>query len=178
MQTHNRPILPDVLEPNLRAVFCGTAPGTRSAQDRAYYAHPGNHFWRALFETGLTPRLLQPTEFPRVLALGIGLTDVAKHHFGSDAELPHDAFDPDALRRKLDKFKPRIVAFTSKHAAEAGSGLASRKLGYGEQNFRLASSRVFVLPSPSGQARRFWSIEPWRELAAAARNQRNQNSSP
>jgi hypothetical protein len=26
---------------------------------------------------------------------------------------------------------------------------------------------VFVLPSPSGQARKFWDIRPWRELAKA-----------
>ena len=33
-------VLPDVLAPDLHVVFCGTAPGTRSARDGAYYAHP------------------------------------------------------------------------------------------------------------------------------------------
>ena len=41
-------ILPDVLQPGLALVFCGTAAGKRSAAERAYYAHPGNMFWRAL----------------------------------------------------------------------------------------------------------------------------------
>ncbi|HEX5352447.1 MAG TPA: mismatch-specific DNA-glycosylase [Rhodanobacteraceae bacterium] len=162
------PILPDVLAPGLRLVFCGTAPGTRSAREGAYYAHPGNYFWRTLFETGLTPQRLTPLEFPRVLDFGIGLTDVAKHHFGSDAELPGAAFDAAALRRKLVRYRPRIIAFTSKNAARAGLGLAARGLEYGEQAMSIAHSRVFVLPSPSGQARGFWSIEPWRVLAAAA----------
>lgn len=162
-------ILPDLLAPGLQVVFCGTAPGTRSAQAGAYYAHPGNHFWRALFETGLTPRLLAPAGFREVLRHGIGLTDVAKHHFGSDAELPREAFDAVSLRRKLARYRPRIVAFTSKNAARAGLALGSRNLDYGEQTTTLAQTRVFVLPSPSGQARGFWDITPWRELARAVR---------
>lgn len=160
-------ILPDVLAPGLRVVFCGTAPGTRSARDGAYYAHPGNHFWRTLFAVGLTPRLLAPAEFRDVLQFGIGLTDVAKHHFGSDAELPRGAFDAASLQRKLACYRPRIVAFTSKNAARAGLALGSRNPDYGEQAFTLGQSRVIVLTSPSGQARGFWDVEPWRQLAEA-----------
>ena len=167
MTTRNRPILPDVLAPGLQVVFCGTAPGTRSARDGAYYAHPGNHFWRTLFEVGLTPRLFAPSEFPDVLEFGIGLTDVAKHHFGSDAELPGDAFDAATLRRKLTRFRPGIIAFTSKNAACAGLAIAPCKLDYGEQDLQIANARVFVLTSPSGQARGFWDIAPWQQLATA-----------
>jgi G:T/U-mismatch repair DNA glycosylase len=38
-------ILPDVLQPDLKVVFCGTAAGTQSAQAGAYYAGRGNYFW-------------------------------------------------------------------------------------------------------------------------------------
>ena len=167
MVTRNTFILPDVLAPGLRVVFCGTAPGTRSAHDGAYYAHPGNHFWRTLYAVGLTPRLFAPAEFRDVLQFGIGLTDVAKHHFGSDAELPRTAFDAASLRRKVARFQPRIVAFTSKNAARAGIALGPRNLDYGEQSITIAQSRVFVLTSPSGQARGFWDIGTWRALAEA-----------
>lgn len=168
MEARNRFILPDVLAPGLRVVFCGTAPGTRSAREGAYYAHPGNHFWRTLFAVGLTPRLLAPAEFREALQFGIGLTDVAKHHFGSDAELPRAAFDAASLHRKLARFQPDIVAFTSKNAARAGLGIGSRDLPYGPQDVRIAHSRVFVLTSPSGQARGFWDVGPWRGLARLA----------
>src|SRR6185437_16565825 len=117
MTSRTRTILPDVLAPGLRVVFCGTAAGTRSAREGAYYAHPGNYFWRTLFETGLTPRKLSPQEFPRVPEFGIGLTDLAKRHFGAAHELPRDAFDAVSLRRKLARYRPCIVAFTSKNAA-------------------------------------------------------------
>lgn len=160
-------VLPDVLRKDLRVVFCGTAAGTRSARERVYYAHPGNYFWRTLFDIGLTPRKLAPQEFREVLKSDIGLTDVAKLHFGADHELPSNAFDAGALQRKLARYQPRIVAFTSKNAARAGSPDDLKIADYGEQPIQIAQSRVFVLPSPSGQARRFWDIAPWRELARA-----------
>ena len=46
-------VLPDLLQSDLRLVFCGTAPGTVSAQRGQYYAHPQNKFWRTLHATGL-----------------------------------------------------------------------------------------------------------------------------
>ena len=88
-------VLPDVLQPGLRLVFCGTAAGTASARARAYYAGPGNRFWEILFETGLTTERLRPSQFREVLRYGIGLTDMVKTASGSDASLPADSFDPD-----------------------------------------------------------------------------------
>jgi TDG/mug DNA glycosylase family protein len=40
---------------------------------------------------------------------------------------------------------------------------------YGWQPERVGATRLFVLPSPSGQATRFWDEGPWRDLAAALR---------
>jgi len=159
-------VLPDVLQPGLALVFCGTAAGKRSAAERAYYAHPGNLFWRALHEAGLTPRLLVPTEFPLLPQFGIGLTDLAKCHSGNDDELPPGAFDAPALHAKIERYAPRLLAFTSKNAARAALGHA---VDYGLQDECIGGTRVFVLPSPSGQARGHWDIGPWRELAAAMR---------
>lgn len=162
MASERAPILPDVLRPGLRLVFCGTAAGRRSAADGAYYAHPGNMFWRALYEIGLTPRRYAPSEFALLPALGIGFTDLAKHHAGNDDQLPADAFDVAALRRKIALNTPAVLAFTSKNAGRAAFGHA---VVYGLQEERMAGSEVFVLPSPSGQARRSWDIAVWRALA-------------
>jgi TDG/mug DNA glycosylase family protein len=155
-------ILPDVLRPGLSLVFCGTAAGRRSADEQAYYAHPGNMFWRALFTAGLTPRLLSPAEYPLLSGYGIGLTDLAKQHAGNDDELPRDAFDLRALRAKIERYIPGVVAFTSKAAARAALGRAA---GYGLQPECIGASRLFVLPSPSGQARGHWDLAPWLALS-------------
>lgn len=154
-------ILPDLLQPGLALVFCGTAAGKRSAAERAYYAHPGNLFWRALFEAGLTRRQLAPAEFPLLSQFGIGLTDLAKRHSGNDDELPRDAFDAPGLIARIERYAPQLLAFTSKNAARAALGHA---VNYGSQEKRIGSTQLFVLPSPSGQARGHWDIGPWRAL--------------
>lgn len=154
-------VLPDLLQPGLALVLCGSAAGKRSAAERAYYAHPGNLFWRALQQARLTPRLLAPAEFPLLPRFGIGLTDLAKRHSGNDDELPPGAFDVAALRAKIERHAPRVIAFTSKHAGRAALG---RAVSHGLQDERFGATRVFVLPSPSGQARGHWDIGPWQAL--------------
>jgi len=161
-----RSLVPDLLAPGLALVFCGTAPSRASAEARAYYARPGNRFWPALHEAGITPRRFHPSEYAGLLDLGIGLTDLCKAHSGNDDELPAGALDAGALRRKIRRYKPAIVAFTSKNAARA---FLAREVDYGWQPERAGTTRLMVLTSPSGQATRFWSLVPWRALAGALR---------
>ncbi len=155
-------ILPDVLAPGLRLVFCGMAAGTRSAQVGAYYAGPGNKFWPVVHRVGLLPRL-QPEQFRRVLEYGVGLTDLAKRQSGRDGVIRIEAGDRRVLREKIERLRPRIVAFVGKRAA--CGFLECRTLDYGWQQAREGESRLFVLPSPSGAANAFWDEAPWVELA-------------
>tara|TARA_A100001037_G_scaffold306136_1_gene349467 strand:+ start:2595 stop:3107 length:513 start_codon:yes stop_codon:yes gene_type:complete len=156
-------VLPDVLQPGLRLVFCGTAAGTASARARAYYAGPGNRFWEILFETGLTTERLRPSQFREVLRYGIGLTDMVKTASGSDASLPADSFDPDRLRDHTLALEPRFLAFNGKRSAKAF--FAASKVDYGLQTTQLGSTSLFVLPSTSGAARGFWEPRYWHDLA-------------
>ncbi len=162
--------VPDVLAHDLDVVFCGTALGRASAQAKAYYANPGNFFWKAIHGVGLTPTLIKPKDYATVTQHGIGLTDLCKTAYGQDAELPEDAFDTDGLRMKIEEYQPRFLAFTSKTGAAAMLGdFTTAGLKYGEQEHRIGDTRLWVLPSPSGQARKFWTITPWQALAAAIR---------
>jgi TDG/mug DNA glycosylase family protein len=144
-------------------VLCGTAPSRVSRQVGAYYATTGNLFWPTLHAVGLTPRRLQPREYEAVLEFGIGLTDLNKTEWGSDAELSADAFDVAGLRRKLKRYAPAAVAFTSKAAAQTFLG---RPVALGRQDEALLGITWFVLASPSGRARNHWSDAPWRDLGA------------
>ncbi|MBI1273920.1 MAG: mismatch-specific DNA-glycosylase [Alphaproteobacteria bacterium] len=160
------PILPDLLAPGLKLVFCGTAPSRASARAQAYYGNPGNFFWDALLQIGLTPRRFQPKEYPALLPLGIGLTDLNKTEVGSDHELSDTAFDCPALFEKIARFGPRALAFTSKNAG--GIFLGSRDIDFGEQPAKIGDTRIFVLPSPSGRARSHWDVRYWKEAAKTA----------
>jgi double-stranded uracil-DNA glycosylase len=157
-------VLPDVLKPELKVVFCGTAPGTASAKARAYYAGPGNAFWSTLHATGLTPVRLAPAEFERLPEFGIGLTDICKLLYGSDEEVGTTEFDVDGLRQKIAAAEPANLAFNGKNAAR---GALERAVEFGPQPEQIGGAAVWVLPSTSGAARRYWDIGPWQELALA-----------
>jgi TDG/mug DNA glycosylase family protein len=158
-----RHVLPDVLEPGLAVIFVGTAAGERSAREGAYYAHPGNKFWRTLFAVGLTPRLLAPAEFRTAPAYGIGFTDLCKTQSGRDHAIRD--YDVAGFVRKIRRAAPGAVAFTSKTGAAKWAGVPTGALVYGLQPARGDFPPVFVLPSPSGAASGHWSIAPWGDLA-------------
>jgi TDG/mug DNA glycosylase family protein len=155
-------VLRDVLTRDLDVVFCGTAAGNESARRKAYYAGPGNSFWATLFRVGLTPQQLEPEQYEHLQCFWLGLTDLAKHTSGSDRDLLASDFDCKGLRKKILKYHPRVLAFTSKRAAEEFLG---REVGYGLLLDRIGDTALFVLPSPSGLAKRYWNERPWRELA-------------
>lgn len=163
--TRSDHILPDRLAPGLRLWFVGTAAGPMSAALGAYYAHPGNRFWRALHETGVTPRLFAPHEFPLLLEMGVGLTDFCKTDWGVDARIAREAFDVDGFRRKVARLKPKALAFTSKTSASLWLGKSTGRISIGRQVTHDGPA-VFVLPSPSGLATSYWSLAPWQDAAA------------
>jgi len=172
-ETTVKALVPDVLAPGLDLVFCGTAPSPVSYRERAYYANPGNSFWRTLHTVGVLPEQLEPKRYAEVLGHGIGLTDLNKTEYGSDHELSPQAMDRDSLRTKLRRYRPAAVAFTSKNAGSLYFGV--KTLLYGRQGTAIVDtlddavlSRItyFVLSSPSGRARSWWNIQPWEEMAA------------
>jgi double-stranded uracil-DNA glycosylase len=158
--------LPDQLRPGLRLVFVGTAASTRSASVGHYYAHPGNCFWRALYEAGITPRRHQPSEFASLLELGIGFTDLSKSGAGMDHQIARQSFDVAGFKAKIQTYHPRTIAFTSKKAAGLFYNRPTSALFLGRQPSMDGFPTVFVLSSPSGAASGHWTLEPWLELAA------------
>lgn len=155
-------LIRDVLAPGLRVVCCGTALGKQSAQVGAYYAGRGNRFWATLHEIGLTPVVLHPDDYMRLLDYGIGLTDICKTRSGSDEEVGPDGFDVPRLIAELERYSPAWIAFNGKNAARAALG---RSVEYGEQPQALGGVPAFVLPSTSGAARGYWDVSMWRDLA-------------
>ena len=157
-------IVPDLLGPALRLVFCGTAPSRVSKERRAYYANPGNRFWRTLHEAGLTPIRLAPAQYPSLLALGIGLTDLNKREWGNDDELTPAGFDVAGFTAKMRRHRPAAIAFTSKTAGGIFLGRDTGTLAYGRQAETLDGIALHVLPSTSGQAVRYFNLAPWAAL--------------
>jgi TDG/mug DNA glycosylase family protein len=162
--------LPDQLQHHLRLVFVGTAASQRSADLGHYYAHPGNRFWRTLHEVGITPRRYAPHEFPALLKLGIGFTDMCKLGAGMDHQALAFPIDIPAFRDKMRRYRPNVIAFTSKRAASLFYGRPTKAVTLGRQPPLEDFPIIFVLPSPSGAASGHWSALPWQELADLIRD--------
>jgi TDG/mug DNA glycosylase family protein len=161
-------VLSDLLQPCLRVILCGTAAGTTSAAERAYYAHRQNKFWKILHETGLTPELLQPHQYRSLLQYRIGLTDLVKAGAGMDRATLPGLTPADRLRliNSIARFRPRFLAFTSK---TAGQKFFGGKKDYGEQLELIGETRIWILPSTSGAANGSWQPEIWHRFADEVR---------
>jgi TDG/mug DNA glycosylase family protein len=114
----------------------------------------------------LTPVRLSPAEFEQLSAFGIGLTDICKVLHGSDQEVGTGEFDVAGLETRIAAVEPANLAFNGKNAARGALG---RRVDYGPQPERIGGAAVWVLPSTSGAARRYWDVGPWRELARACK---------
>lgn len=106
------PPLTDCLAYGLDVVFCGINPGCMSAQRGHHFAHPSNHFWKCLHQSGFTPRLLPPSEdssLPKTF--NIGLTDLVDRPSAEASELSSSerASSVPILLSKLALHRPRFL---------------------------------------------------------------------
>ncbi len=161
----------DVLEENLVLVICGTAIAEHSAKVGSYYAGGGNKFWPTLHTAGITVRCLHSNEYRELLQYRVGLTDLVKKVAGTDNRLTEDDFDLDAFRAKNEGYSPQVVCFNGKKAAEV---YLRKKVNYGLQLDTIGRTQLFVAPSTSGAANRYWDISVWQQLGGKVKRIREQ----
>ncbi|HEY4791046.1 MAG TPA: mismatch-specific DNA-glycosylase [Actinomycetes bacterium] len=133
--------VPDVLGPGLGVLFCGINPGLWSAAVGHHFARPGNRFWKALHQGGLTPRLL---------ALGLGITNLVERATAGAAELgPAELRAGGArLAAKAAAVRPRMVAVLGVGAYR--TAFARPGAAVGPQPDPIGGSAAWLLPNPSG----------------------------
>ena len=142
--------IPDVIGPDLRVLFCGINPGLLSAAIGKHFARPGNRFWPALYASGFTPELLGPYEQERLVDLGLGLSNVVARATAGERELAPEEFREGGrvLAAKVTQYRPRWVAILGIGAYR--KAFERRDAVIGPQREKLADSRLWVLPNPSG----------------------------
>ena len=143
-------VLPDVVAPGLRVLFCGINPGLWSAATGHHFARPGNRFWPALYDAGFTTRRLDPSEQELLLPLGLGLTNVAARATARAEELSPDELLEGGrlLEEKVARLKPAWLAVLGVTAYRGA--FRQRQAQVGLQEERVAGAHVWVLPNPSG----------------------------
>lgn len=142
--------IPDLVAPDLRVLFCGINPGLWSGATGHHFARPGNRFWSALFRSGFTPRLFRPDEQRELLALGLGITNVAALTTAKADELtPQELRDGGrALVERVERYRPRVLAVLGLGAYRTAFGRP--KTVVGRQSETLGDTEIWVLPNPSG----------------------------
>ncbi len=142
--------MPDVVADGLRVLFCGINPGLMTAATGHHFARPGNRFWPALHRSGFTPRLLAPSEQHELLSYGLGITNVVARATARADELTAEEYRQGGreLAVKVARLRPRWLAVLGVTAYRAA--FDDRKAAVGPQVRTIGSSRVWVLPNPSG----------------------------
>jgi TDG/mug DNA glycosylase family protein len=163
--------LPDVIAPGLRVVFCGINPSLYSAAVGHHFARPGNRFWPTLHRAGFTDRLFSPYEDRELVVRGYGITNVVDRATARADELSREQIVAGvaALRRKLGRYRPRILAVLGLGAFRVGFGQPHAACGPSAET--IGTTRVWVLPNPSGLNASFQLpelVRLFRELKVAA----------
>jgi TDG/mug DNA glycosylase family protein len=140
----------DVIAQNLRVLFCGINPGLYTAAVGHHFARPGNRFWRALYESGFTDRLLSAFDERELLQSGYGITNVVARASATADSLTKGeiAAGGRRLAAKVRRYRPQILAVLGLGAYR--NAFNQPKAVVGRQKFKIGKTIVWVLPNPSG----------------------------
>jgi TDG/mug DNA glycosylase family protein len=147
--------LADLVGPDLRVLFCGINPGTRSGELGLHFARPGNRFWKLLSAGGFTESVLLPAEQHILPELGIGITNLVGRVTAAASELTVAELRVGAthLEAKVAVLRPQCVTVLGLQAYRT----AFRRPGatIGPQPELIAGARLWLLPNPSGLQARY-----------------------
>ena len=162
--------LEDLVRPGLRLLLVGINPGRHSGATGFHFGNPQSLLWRALHQSGLTPRLLNPSETDELLALGIGITNFVNRTTQGSNDLRAADYRAGGteLHAKVASLRPRAVAILTVSGYRTGFGLPKAQIGH--QPEPLEGSDLWVFPNPSPINTRYplaFLVEGFAELRDA-----------
>ena len=150
-------VIPNLVRQDLKILFIGINPGTRSAAVRHHFAGRSNRFWKFLFESGLTPEKLSGELDQRMLEFGYGITNLVHRSTATAAELGREEMKEGArdLLLFIMEYRPKVAAFLGKdiyrYYTKAANIGHTREYDWGLQPVTPVQGVAdFVLPNPSG----------------------------
>jgi TDG/mug DNA glycosylase family protein len=155
----------------MRVMFVGINPGVRSALTGHHFAGFSNRFWKLLYESGLVPEPITFADDDRLPEWGYGVTNIVPRATpGIDGLEPREYVEGRVrLRRKILRYRPRIVAFVGVTVFRATFPAEKGPVLLGPRPERIGESAVFVLPNPSGRNANYSYAEMLRAFQALAR---------
>ncbi|MCU5771703.1 G/U mismatch-specific DNA glycosylase [Erwiniaceae bacterium BAC15a-03b] len=166
MNNNSEQPITDILAPGLRVVFCGINPGKSSAHHGFHFAHPGNRFWKTVWQAGFTDQLLKPEQEQRLLETRCGITMLVERPTVQANELSALELRDGGkvLIEKIQLFQPVALAVLGKEAFKRA--FRQSKVEWGRQAITIGATEVWVLPNPSGlnRATQEKMVESYKEL--------------
>lgn len=147
MEAHG---ITDIIQPGLRVLLCGINPGKSSAHTGFHFAHPGNRFWKTIYQAGFTRSQLKPEQERLLLETGCGITMLVERPTVLASELAGSELHSggQALIDKIQRFQPAALAVLGKQAYQ--QAFRCTKVEWGRQPQHIAATEIWVLPNPSG----------------------------
>jgi TDG/mug DNA glycosylase family protein len=146
----------DLLGPHVRLLFVGINPGLWTAATNTHFCHPSNRFYPALRRAGLidwaidTSAGMSPEERDRLEQRGIGITNLVPRATARASELDDDELRAGRARveQVVADIQPVVTAMAGLTAYRTSFERPRAVLGL--QPETIASSRLWVVPNPSG----------------------------
>jgi len=140
----------DLIDDDLKVLFCGINPGIWSGATGFHFAKPGNRFWKALHFGGFTDRVLHPSEEHELLENGYGITSFCKRTTARADELTTEEYVEGGKNvvKKIERYKPQFLAVLGIGAFRTAFNQPKAKLGL--QAEKIGGAKVWLLPNPSG----------------------------
>ncbi len=140
----------DLIDYDLKVLFCGINPGIWSGATGFHFAKPGNRFWKALHFGGFSDRVLHPSEEHELLENGYGITNFCRRTTARADELTTEEYveGGKALAKRIKKFKPQFLAVLGITAYRLAFNQPKVKLGLQEE--KIGRTKIWLLPNPSG----------------------------
>jgi len=138
--------LADSVRPRMTILVCGLNPSPASADTGVGFARPGNRFWPAAIQAGLTTADRDPAE---LLRRGVGMTDLVKRTTRRADELNPDEYVAGVARveRLVTWLEPGVICFVGLAGWRAA---IDRNAVAGLQPSLFGGRPAYVMPSTSG----------------------------
>ncbi|ONH66524.1 G/U mismatch-specific DNA glycosylase [Cyberlindnera fabianii] len=164
--------LPDLLQNDLKLVFCGFNPGIKSAELGHRFAHRSNCFWPLLYQSGIVP---DPLTFEDDISMperyNIGFTELVMRPTKGVEEIPTQELKTNVPRLldTINKYRPKVLCLVGRGIWDAIARtmkIDNKNFKWGLQEQSVFKCKLFVVPSTSGLVRikHEDKLETWRDL--------------
>lgn len=146
--------VPDIIAADLKILFIGFNPGSRSAETGHHFAGYSNKFWKLLAAAALTPYRFMSEEDGKLLALGMGITNIVARPSRTAAEITKEEYQVGrrVLQEKIALYKPKVACYAGVGVYREFARQARVVCGW-QTDSVVAGVSDFVVPSPSGLTR-------------------------